>query len=128
MKNIFKKIRGGSDTRDKSRKYNYNMRELTNMQRWTARVIRDAQPADFNVYPETKTIYLMSEPLDTVTQWILSVRGNDNAGNSNAEYILGRYSSEAQADRMMRLVIKHRILPEFNRPTLRELVEQQGVA
>lgn len=121
MKNIFKKHkRGGSD---KSRKYNYNMRELTNMQRWTARVIRDAQPADFNVYPETKTIYLMSEPLDTVTRWVLSVRGNDNA-----EYILGYYSSEAQADRMMRLVIKHRILPEFNRPTLRELLEQQEVA
>lgn len=54
MKNILKKICGGSD---KSHKYNYNMRELTNMQRWTARVIRDAQPADFNVYsPETKTI------------------------------------------------------------------------
>lgn len=120
MKNIFKKYkRGGSD---KSRKYNYNMRELTSMQRWTARVIRDAQPADFNVYPETKTIYLMSEPLDTVTQWVLSVK------DKNAEYILGRYSSEAQADRMMRLVIKHRILPEFNRPTLRELLEQQEVA
>lgn len=123
MKNIFKKHkRGGSDTRDKSRKYNYNMRELTSMQRWTARVIRDAQPADFNVCPETKTIYLMSEPLDTVTQWVLSVK------DKNAEYILDRYSSEAQADRMMRLVIKHRILPEFNRPTLRELVEQQEVA
>ena len=121
MKNIFKKICGGSD---KSHKYNYNMRELTNMQRWTARVIRDAQPADFNVYsPETKTIYLMSEPLDTVTQWVLSVKDN-----KNAEYILGRYSSEAQADRMMRLVIEHRILPEFNRPTLRELLEQQEVA
>lgn len=123
MKNIFKKIRGGSDTRNKSRKYNYNMRELTNMQRWTARIIRDAKPEDFNVYPETKTIYLMSEPLDTVTQWVLSVKDD-----KNNEYVLGRYSSEAQADKMMRLVIKHRILPEFNRPTLRELVEQQEVA
>lgn len=120
MKNIFKRKRGGSD---KSRKYPYQMKELTNMQRWTAIVIRDAQPADFNVYPETKTIYLMSEPLDTVTQWVLSVKDD-----KKAEYILGRYSSEAQADRMMRLVIKHRILPEFNRPTLRELMEQQEVA
>ena len=120
MKNIFKKIRGGSD---KSRKYPYQAVEPDDKYKMTARIVRDAKPEDFNVYPEEKTIYLMSEPLDTVTRWVLSVRGNDNA-----EYILGYYSSETQAYRMMRLVIKHRILPEFHRPTLRELVEQQEVA
>lgn len=123
MKNIFKKYkRGGSD---KSRKYPYQAVQPDGKYKMTARIVRDAKPEDFNVYPEQKTIYLMSEPLDTVTRWVLSVRGN---GNDNAEYILSYYSTEAQADRMMRLVIKHRILPEFHRPTLRELVEQQEVA
>lgn len=121
MKNIFKKHkRGGSD---KSRKYPYKSVKPDGIYIWVADAIRDAQPADFNVHPETKTIYLMSEPLDTVTQWVLSVK--DKKDN---EYILGRYSSEAQADRMMRLVIKHRILPEYHTPTLRELMEQQEVA
>lgn len=121
MKSIFKKHkRGGSD---KSRKYPYQAVQPDGKYRMTARIVRDAQPDDFNVYPETKTIYLMSEPLDTVTQWVLSV-----TNKNNVVYPLGRYSSEAQADRMMRLVIKHRILPEFNRPTLRELLEQQEVA
>lgn len=61
--------------------------------------------------------------METVTQWVLSV-----TNKNNVVYPLGRYSSEAQAYRMMRLVIKHRILPEFNKPTLRELLEQQEVA
>lgn len=121
MKNIFKKHkRGGSD---KSRKIPYKSVKPDGIYIWVADAIRNAQPADFNVYPETKTIYLMSEPLDTVTQWVLSVK--DKKDN---EYILGRYSSEAQADRMMRLVIKHRILPEYHTPALRELMEQQEVA
>lgn len=115
MKNIFKRNHN-------KQKYKYMMGELSNMNKHLSRIIRAAKPEDFNVFPQQRTIYLMSEPMETVTQWVLSVI------DRNEEYAIGYYSSEAQADRMMRLVIKHRILPEFNKPTLRELVEQQEVA
>lgn len=121
MKNIFKKHkRGGSD---KSRKIPYKSVKPDGIYIWVADAIREAKPEDFSVDPEQQTIYLMSVPMETVTQWVLSVKNKNNV-----MYPLGRYSSEAQADRMMRLVIKHRVLPEYHTPTLRELLEQQEVA
>lgn len=116
MKNIFKRNHN-------KQKYKYMMGELSNMNKHLSRIIRAAKPEDFNVFPQQRTIYLMSEPMETVTQWVLSV-----TNKNNVVYTLGRYSSEAQAYRMMRLVIKHRLLPEYHAPTLRELMEQQEVA
>lgn len=121
MKNTFKKHkRGGSD---KSRKYPYRTTKPDGIYIWVADAIREAKPEDFSVDPEQQTIWLMSVPMETVTQWVLSV-----TNKNNVVYTLGRYSSEAQAYRMMRLVIKHRLLPEYHAPTLRELMEQQEVA
>lgn len=121
MKNIFKKHkRGGSD---KSRKYPYRATRPEGIYRPVADAIKEAKPEDFSVDQEQQTIYLMSVPMETVTQWVLSV-----TNKNNVVYTLGRYSSEAQAYRMMRLVIKHRLLPEYHAPTLRELMEQQEVA
>ena len=64
MKNIFKKICGGSDKSRKIRKKNNIL----------LKIIQEAYPGDFRVYPEAKTLYLMSEPVETVHQWVLAVR------------------------------------------------------
>lgn len=114
MKNIFKKHkRGGSDKSRKIRKKNNIL----------LKIIQEAYPGDFRVYPEAKTLYLMSEPVETVHQWVLAVRDS-----KRKEYILGRFASKEEAEKEMSDVIEYRLLITYHTPTLRELMEQQEVA
>lgn len=114
MKNIFKKHkRGGSDKSRKIRKKNNIL----------LKIIQEAYPGDFRVYPEAKTLYLMSEPVETIHQWVLAVRDS-----KRKEYILGRFASKEEAEKEMSDVIEYRLLITYHTPTLRELLEQQEVA
>lgn len=96
-------------------------RDLTREQRLAELVIKLASPEDFRVYPKESKLYLMDTVIDTTTQYIFSVYDKD----SDIEYILGKYLTEAEAERVKLHTVLTRELPAYHIPTLRELAEKQ---
>lgn len=82
-------------------------------------VVELAKPEDFTIEKKERKLYIMDNVIDTVTQYQLRVYDSD----SNITYTLGCYSTEQEAERVMRQTIRRRKLPAFKKLTLRDIAE-----
>lgn len=82
-------------------------------------VVELARPEDFTIERKERRLYIMDNAIDTVTQYQLKVYDSD----SNITYTLGCYSTEQEAERVMRQTIRRRKLPAFKKLTLRDIAE-----
>lgn len=82
-------------------------------------VVELAKPEDFTIEKKERKLYVMDNAIDTVTQYQLRVYDSD----SNITYTLGCYSTEQEAERVMRQTIRRRKLPAFKKLTLRDIAE-----
>lgn len=82
-------------------------------------VVELARPEDFTIERKERKLYIMDNVIDTVTQYQLKVYDSD----SDITYTLGCYSTEQEAERVMRQTIRRRKLPAFKKLTMRDIAE-----
>lgn len=82
-------------------------------------VVELAKPEDFTIEKKERKLYIMDNVIDTVAQYQLKVYDSD----SDITYTLGCYSTEQEAERVMRQTIRRRKLPAFKKLTLRDIAE-----